>query len=264
MTLHAILALRISAGLHVAAVLAGLAYSAAWYQPPHFHLRQGTITIEASFVAAQSSEQEVATVFSPLSATEAAPPLSTTLEAADMAPLTKVATEQVARADVPPLPTELEECECDASEHLVHTPLRPPNEVSRPVASIEPTTTSVSKQATATVATGTKADVPSLTPAAAATSGAEGNQPAANLPSNPKPPYPADAYAAGQQGRVVLEVHVNAEGTVDSLRVKTTSGVPAFDQSALDTVATWRFTPALRAGRPVPALLSVPIRFRIQ
>jgi outer membrane biosynthesis protein TonB len=65
-----------------------------------------------------------------------------------------------------------------------------------------------------------------------------GAPPAANLPSNPKPPYPADAYAAGQQGRVVLEVHVNAEGTVDSLRVKTTSGFAAFDQSALDTVAT--------------------------
>jgi protein TonB len=267
MTFQAILALRISAGLHFAGMLAGLAYSAAWYQPPHFHLQKGTgiITVEVSFVASEVSQQDVATVFLPLSATEEAPPpLSTALEAAAVALPAKVTIESIAHADVPPLPTELEECECDAPEHLRHTPKRQPNEVTRPVTSTEPLTPATPKQAAGTVAVSTQANVPSLAPAAAATPGTNVDQQATKLPSNPPPPYPADAYAAGQQGRLVLEVRINDEGTVDSLRVKTSSGFPALDQSALDTVATWRFTPALRAGRPVPTVVSVPVRFTIR
>lgn len=265
MTYQAILALRISACLHVAAVLAVAAYSAAWYQPPHFHLREGTITVVASFAAAEPDQPAVTTVFLPLSATEEAPPIRIeTLEAADITPLAKISIERVARADAPELPTELEECECDAAEHLVHTPLRPPNELTRPVIATELAAPAALKQAAAAVAVSTQADIPKLTPAVAATPGTEIDQQASKLPSNPHPPYPADAYAASQQGRVVLEVRINAAGTVDSLRVKISSGFPSLDQSALDTVTTWRFAPALRASRPVPTVVSVPVRFTIR
>ncbi|MGI8980374.1 MAG: TonB family protein [Pirellulaceae bacterium] len=56
------------------------------------------------------------------------------------------------------------------------------------------------------------------------------------------------------------KVRINDEGTVDSFRVKTSSGFPALGQTALDTVTTWRFPPALRARRPVPTVVSVPVR----
>jgi protein TonB len=75
---------------------------------------------------------------------------------------------------------------------------------------------------------------------------------------------PADAWQRRQQGRVVLEVHVSAAGTVDSLSVFESSGVPSLDQAALTAVRSWRFEAARQAGRAVPAVINVPVRFEMR
>lgn len=87
-------------------------------------------------------------------------------------------------------------------------------------------------------------------------------RPAAGL-ANPTPRYPWISRRRGEEGRVVLDVEVTPEGRAKTVRVKRTSGSERLDQSALDAVKDWRFSPARRAGRAVPARIDVPIVFRL-
>jgi len=62
--------------------------------------------------------------------------------------------------------------------------------------------------------------------------------------------YTEEARAAGIEGRLVLKVTVDASGAVTDVVVVT--GVdPALDATAIATVKTWRFRPALACGKPV-------------
>ncbi len=62
--------------------------------------------------------------------------------------------------------------------------------------------------------------------------------------------YTEEARAAGIEGRLVLEVTVDADGNVTAVKVIT--GVdPALDAAAIATVKTWRFKPAMACGKPV-------------
>lgn len=81
---------------------------------------------------------------------------------------------------------------------------------------------------------------------------------------NPKPPYPALSRRLGEQGRVVLRVHVNAGGGADDVQLQASSGSPRLDQSALDTVRRWKFVPARRGAEAVAAWVLVPIAFTLK
>jgi periplasmic protein TonB len=62
--------------------------------------------------------------------------------------------------------------------------------------------------------------------------------------------YTEEARAAGIEGRLVLKVTVDAQGSVTDVTV-VTSVDPALDAAAIATVKTWRFKPALACGKPV-------------
>jgi protein TonB len=81
---------------------------------------------------------------------------------------------------------------------------------------------------------------------------------------NPAPPYPPLARRMNEQGRVVLRVLVNADGFVEQVELRTSSGSSRLDQSALETVRTWKFVPARRGNSPVAAWVLVPISFSLQ
>lgn len=81
---------------------------------------------------------------------------------------------------------------------------------------------------------------------------------------NTKPVYPQLARKRGQEGRVLLRVHTNEGGNLTAIDVASGSGFPLLDEAALKAVRTWRFTPALRNGRPVPGTVLVPVEFRLQ
>ena len=103
-------------------------------------------------------------------------------------------------------------------------------------------------------------------------SDASDQQAALTLPSlnadylnNPAPAYPEEARRQGEQGRVLVRVLVNTLGTVDQIMLRKSSGYPQLDQSAIDTVKTWRFVPAQRAGgSSVAAWVVVPILFSLE
>jgi periplasmic protein TonB len=80
---------------------------------------------------------------------------------------------------------------------------------------------------------------------------------------NPLPSYPPDAAARGVQGRVMLRIHITAEGRVASIEVVTSAGHAMLDKAAVDAVRQWIFTPARRAGRAIAWTTLLPVRFRV-
>ncbi len=105
--------------------------------------------------------------------------------------------------------------------------------------------------------------VPVERPASAAATGAVDVLPR-KLPTNPAPPYPPDAFAQRQEGRVLLQVHIDQRGRVEEISVAQSSGVASLDRAALETVRTWRFEPARRGGKAAASVVIVPVRFSIE
>ena len=80
---------------------------------------------------------------------------------------------------------------------------------------------------------------------------------------NAKPVYPTMSKRNGEQGTVVLRVMVRHDGTAGTVEVKSSSGFPRLDQSAVDAVKTWRFNPATVDGKAVDEWYQVPIPFKL-
>ena len=87
-------------------------------------------------------------------------------------------------------------------------------------------------------------------------------RPVAGL-GNPPPAYPWISRRRGEEGRVVLEVAVTADGRAKEVRIKRSSGSSRLDQAALAAVKKWRFSPALSGGRAVAGRIEIPIAFRL-
>ncbi|MDB6174581.1 MAG: TonB family protein [Chthoniobacteraceae bacterium] len=82
---------------------------------------------------------------------------------------------------------------------------------------------------------------------------------------NPHPAYPEAARRAKQEGVVKLRVRLNADGSVASVSLGSSSGFPLLDERALSVVrAEWRFKPARIGGLPVASEFIVPIRFSLR
>jgi TonB family protein len=78
---------------------------------------------------------------------------------------------------------------------------------------------------------------------------------------NPKPPYPISSRENGEQGAVMLHACINDHGTVERVDLAQSSGHPALDRSALNTVRHWHFAPAQEGGKSIPMCYRLPIRF---
>jgi protein TonB len=80
---------------------------------------------------------------------------------------------------------------------------------------------------------------------------------------NPPPAYPAPARRLGEQGRVVLRVHVSAEGLPRDIETAASSGSVRLDSAARAAVERWRFVPARQGGQSVAAWVLVPLNFSL-
>jgi TonB family protein len=78
---------------------------------------------------------------------------------------------------------------------------------------------------------------------------------------NPKPPYPITSRENGEQGAVMLYACISDHGKVERLDLAQSSGHPALDRSALNTVRHWSFRPAQESGKAIPMCYRLPIRF---
>jgi len=68
----------------------------------------------------------------------------------------------------------------------------------------------------------------------------------------------------GWEGKVILNVEVLAEGASGAVNVFRSSGHEVLDNAAINTVKSWRFTPARSAGRSITQWFKVPINFSLE
>jgi protein TonB len=76
------------------------------------------------------------------------------------------------------------------------------------------------------------------------------------------PVYPTIAQSARVQGDVIVEATIGTDGKVQNARVL--RSVPLLDQAAVAAVLAWVYTPTLLNGQPVPIIMTVTVRFRLQ
>lgn len=112
---------------------------------------------------------------------------------------------------------------------------------------------------------------PAISSASPTNSPAESEQRPTSLPSlnadylnNPPPSYPPQSRELGEQGKVLLRVLVNADGDVEQVNLRKSSGYQRLDQAAQDSVKQWRFVPAKRGDQAVTAWVVVPISFSLE
>jgi protein TonB len=153
------------------------------------------------------------------------------------APIPPDAIPDSAPAPEPPKPTPLPQ------------PKSKPKPAPRPVAAL----------ATTGAMTGTT----SGNPGAAAGKPARGDSAHATWRNRVRPAYPAAARAAGQAGRVLIVVNVNALGNPAGARISSSSGFPSLDQAALSAARSSTYNPRRIAGIPLPDTISVPYTFRL-
>jgi protein TonB len=78
----------------------------------------------------------------------------------------------------------------------------------------------------------------------------------------PQPSYTRKAIRDNVSGTVVLRVVIDEQGKVKVLEVL--RSIPDLDEEAIRVVESqWRFHPAMRQGRPVPALSDLRVRFHL-
>jgi TonB family protein len=86
-----------------------------------------------------------------------------------------------------------------------------------------------------------------------------GNVQESKLIRRVEPVYPELAKTARVQGRVVLVVTVDEEGSVAEIKV--TNGHPLLDEAAVTAVRQWKYSPTLLNGEPVPVIATVTVTF---
>jgi protein TonB len=79
----------------------------------------------------------------------------------------------------------------------------------------------------------------------------------------PPPPYPPRARRLGIEGTARIVVLIGEDGAVRESRLARSSGDHDLDRAALEAVRGWRFVPAQRGERAVPAYAEIPVTFRL-
>lgn len=81
---------------------------------------------------------------------------------------------------------------------------------------------------------------------------------------NIRPDYPKGARQRGEQGDVVLEIRVNAEGTVDDVKVAASSGFAELDEAAVKAARIAKFSPARSGREPVASTARLKLQFKLK
>lgn len=79
------------------------------------------------------------------------------------------------------------------------------------------------------------------------------------------PDYPESTRQAGITGTVIVKVQILENGRAGDVSVKQSSGNSLLDESAVNAVYKWRFTPAKErnTGQAVTCYTTVPVSFRL-
>lgn len=81
--------------------------------------------------------------------------------------------------------------------------------------------------------------------------------------NNPAPSYPSMSRRLGEQGRVVLEVYILANGTVGEVKLKQSSGFKRLDDAAIQAVKKWHYQAARRGQQAIDFWYVQPVSFSL-
>lgn len=82
---------------------------------------------------------------------------------------------------------------------------------------------------------------------------------------NSRPPYPPTSRRLEEQGTVILNLYVQADGKVTDAKVRKSSGSERLDEAAVrEALRSWRFLPATQGGVPIAAWHPVAVTFRLE
>jgi len=76
------------------------------------------------------------------------------------------------------------------------------------------------------------------------------------------PEYPQAAREQKIEGRVVLDVHIGADGAVQGIEV--VSGAPLLAQASTRAVQQWKFKPSVVNGRPAEMQTTITLNFKLE
>ena len=85
----------------------------------------------------------------------------------------------------------------------------------------------------------------------------------ANPLNNPAPAYPSLSRRLGEQGIVLLEILILADGSVGEVRIKESSGHKRLDETAAKAVKRWRYMPARRGDTAIEYWYLQPVEFSL-
>jgi TonB family protein len=75
-----------------------------------------------------------------------------------------------------------------------------------------------------------------------------------------RPVYPSELHRANIDGKVMVELTVDAEGRPQAVH-SSSATQPLFALAAEAAVRQWRFTPRRKDGKPVAARIVIPLEF---
>jgi periplasmic protein TonB len=257
MSKHAAFSVHVSTGVHIAAAVLGLAWHSFAPEPPHYHVRSGTISIQASFASPEPVAQPTYEIsLTPTESKTVEQSLAAVLkpQAMELRPQRVSVETSLTRAELPP---DLEACDCEADEHKLETPKRQSAEEPQIVDHIPEPEPVRRTETVPDVNVAAEIELPSIE-----SLGSDVDELARPLSTNRLPTYPRGALSNGQQVQGIVHLVINADGSVESVELVKSCGVASADDSALKAIATWRFEPARRGGQSVASALNVPFRFR--
>lgn len=231
-----------------AAVLAGMIWLTAWPSQPPEPLPESSF---AMVFAPPSARPAPAAAPLPVAAAPP-PPVLPQAEPVAVSPPPPEAQSPV--APPPPTPAQTAAQTPDLPLPLPPPPAPPPRAVAaRPTrAPALPNRQQAAPAAVVVASAPAAAPIPSIPPRLIAA--IAGDRP---------PVYPELARRRGQQGRVLLLVHVGADGMPVAVTVDRSSGYSSLDHAAIAAVERWRFAPAMQGGRPVAAVAEIPVQFHL-
>jgi TonB family protein len=75
--------------------------------------------------------------------------------------------------------------------------------------------------------------------------------------------YPLESRRLREEGKTILKVLVDKTGHLVEVKVHESSGFSRLDEAAMESVKSFCFIPARKAGEPFDAWVLVPITFKL-
>lgn len=76
--------------------------------------------------------------------------------------------------------------------------------------------------------------------------------------------YPSLSKRYGEQGTVLVRVHVSADGRAERVELKKRSDYPLLDEAAIGLARSLKYNPAKVDGNPVADWVEIPVSFRLR